>query len=99
MKFPDLSKDEGLSLLDSHLLENSFMAGFEPTQADITVFKALRETNVIKYENITRWYNNIKSFGDDAKSLAASSIEIEIGKPEQAAASVNKKEVHRYCLE
>jgi elongation factor 1-beta len=91
MKFPDLSLDQGLQLLEKHLLENSFVVGFSPTQADITVYRALAVNNVIKYENISRWYNNIKSFGDESKQFPPSKIQIEIEMPEKPAS--NKKEV------
>ena len=92
MKIPDLSSEQGLDFLDSHLIENSFIVGYEPSQADITVFKALNEGSVQKYENIVRWFSNIKSFGDEAKKLPASSVHIEIEMSEKAK---EKKEVSK----
>lgn len=91
MKFPDLSSDPGLQLLDKHLLENSFVVGFSPSQADITVYKVLTETNVTKYENISRWYKNIKSFGDECKQFPLSDVQIEVEMTEKPASG--KKEL------
>ena len=37
---------KGLKQLDQHLLDSSFIAGFEPTDADTKVFRALKEQNI-----------------------------------------------------
>ena len=84
MKFPDLSLPEGLAFLDNYLSNKSFIAGFEPTQADVQVFKVLAEPDTINYININRWFANIKSFGDEQKQFPVGQIVIEIEQTEKA---------------
>ncbi|XP_035213498.1 elongation factor 1-beta-like [Stegodyphus dumicola] len=69
MVFSDLKTDEGLKSLDEHLADHSYIEGFQPSQADTTVFKALSKTPDFKYPHALRWYNHIKSFGNGVTSF------------------------------
>ncbi|VEL29609.1 unnamed protein product, partial [Protopolystoma xenopodis] len=69
MGFGDLSTDSGLACLDSYLLKRSYIDGYQASQADNTLFETLEKPPPSKYQNCLRWYNHIKSFGDDRKKL------------------------------
>ena len=96
MKIPDLSTNEGLAFLDKHLLSHSYIAGFEPSQSDILVFNAVKQKNTSNYENLQRWFNNIKSFSDEFNKLPASNVVVEV---EMNEAPKDKKEVFDIRIE
>lgn len=62
--FGDLSKDAGLKALNTFLSENSYIDGFVPSQADVSVFDALKSKcpDKAKYPHAARWYRHIASF-------------------------------------
>lgn len=62
----DLNK---LELLDNYLSENSYLAGFQPSDADCIVFEIIGNYPWKKYSNINRWYNHIASFGLERKNF------------------------------
>ncbi|KAI8893815.1 EF-1 guanine nucleotide exchange domain-containing protein [Globomyces pollinis-pini] len=62
MGFSALNTDAGLQVLDSYLLERSYIEGFVPTQADVAVFEAVQKAPASKYVNALRWYNHIASY-------------------------------------
>ena len=79
MLFPDLGTAEGLKVLDDHLLNKSFLEGYEPTQADVKVFRAVKEADLSAYTNARRWFTNIKSFGgDELKAFPAGEMPVEL---------------------
>jgi len=78
MKVPDLSTNEGLVFLDTHLLSHSYIVGVEPSQSDLLVYNAVKQKNISNYENLQRWFNNIKSFGDEANKFPASNVLVEL---------------------
>lgn len=53
--------------LDKYLSEYSYIAGFEPSDADNTLFEMLGNKSFKSYCNILRWYNHINSFGGERK--------------------------------
>ena len=58
-----------LGVLDRFLSERSYVQGFQPTQADAVLFNSLgSKAPDAKYVHLLRYYNHIKSFGDDEKS-------------------------------
>ncbi|KAK9477695.1 hypothetical protein V1514DRAFT_333170 [Lipomyces japonicus] len=63
MPFGDLSSAAGLLTLNKFLLKESFISGFEPSQADAIVFKAVGSApDAEKYVNAARWYATIASY-------------------------------------
>lgn len=78
MQIPDLRLAEGLQFLDNLLLGQSFVAGYEPTEADVKVFKCVQEKSIADYANIRRWHSNIRSFGEEQRNFGKSSVAIEI---------------------
>ena len=69
MKFSDLSTSEGLVQLDAYLLDKSYVVGVEPTQADVEIFAQVSEKCVEKYDNVRRWFYQMKSYSTELKSL------------------------------
>ena len=67
MGFGDLKSDGGLTALNNFLADKSYIEGFQASQADSVVFKALASAPNAKYVNALRWYNQIRSY--DASSL------------------------------
>merc|ERR1712168_1744270 len=67
--FPDLKTDAGVKALDSYLSENSYIEGYVPSQADTSVFEALKGAPDSKFPHALRWYNHIKSFAAGMKQF------------------------------
>ena len=66
MKLPSLATPEGLAWLDHCLLDRSFLSGFSPTKADLTVLRQLgQKTGLEQYTNICRWVYNLKSYSSE----------------------------------
>merc|ERR1711887_461806 len=71
--FPDLKTDAGVKALDSYLSENSYIEGYVPSQADTSVFEALKGATDSKFPHALRWYNHIKSFAAGMKQFPKAS--------------------------
>ncbi|GFV97012.1 elongation factor 1-beta [Trichonephila clavipes] len=69
MTFGDLKTNAGLKSLDEFLADNSYIEGFQPSQADTTVFQALKSPPSAEFPHALRWYNHIKSFGNGITSF------------------------------
>jgi len=69
MGFGDLKTDAGLTILNNFLAERSYIEGFQPSQADSVVFTALSGAPKASFTNALRWYNHIKSYGNDTSSF------------------------------
>ena len=82
MEIPDLSKEEGLSFLNTYLKDKSYIGGYHATKADVSVWDKLRKCPSDQYENVFRWYNHIHSYGSERNSLPNSDIEIKFFQPE-----------------
>ena len=76
-----MSKEEGLNFLDTYLKDKSYIGGYHPTKADISVWDKLRKCPSDKYENVFRWYNHIHSYGSERNSFPNSEIEIKFSQP------------------
>ena len=75
----DLSGGD-LSHLESHLKTRSYIEGYEPSQADVSVFKDIKSApSADKYPNSARWYSHIDSYASEHSSLPG-----EAGKPSSA---------------
>merc|ERR1712018_182916 len=73
--FGDVTKDAGVKAIDAHLASNSYIEGYVPTQADTTVFDALKgkSPDRAKYPHAERWFLHIKSFEASKKQFPKSS--------------------------
>lgn len=69
MSFGDLKSESGVKALNDHLQDKSYIEGYTPSQADVETFKALGKAPSSNFPHALRWYNHIKSFGDDTKSF------------------------------
>lgn len=62
MGFTDLNTDSGISSLDKYVQDKSYIEGFEPSQADVSVFEAIRtRPDAKKFPHAARWYSHIES--------------------------------------
>ncbi|PGH07738.1 hypothetical protein AJ79_06215 [Helicocarpus griseus UAMH5409] len=80
MGFTDLSCDSGLAIANFFLQTRSYIVGHNPSQADVTTFKAFKEApDAGKYPHAARWYKHIASYepefatlpGDPSKPVTA----------------------------
>merc|ERR1712241_386069 len=73
--FGDVTKDAGVKALDAHLASNSYIEGYVPSQADTTVFDALKGKTPDRstYPHAERWFLHIKSFEASKKQFPKSS--------------------------
>ncbi|KAH0527274.1 hypothetical protein TsFJ059_002294 [Trichoderma semiorbis] len=70
MGFTDLLTDAGLTLLNSWVSTRSYITGYSASQADVAVFKALKEApNAAKYPAAARWYKHIATYEDEFATL------------------------------
>jgi len=70
MGFTDLAAATGLSALNSWLETRSYIVGYAPSQADVTVYSALSSApDADKYPNAARWHKNIASYQGEFESL------------------------------
>ncbi|ETN62241.1 elongation factor 1-beta2 [Anopheles darlingi] len=69
MAFGDVKTASGLKELDKFLADNSYISGYVPSKADLSVFEALGKAPAAANVNALRWYNHIASF--NAKERAA----------------------------
>jgi elongation factor 1-beta len=71
MGFSDLTTDAGLTALNTYLTTRSYISGYAPTQADVTVYKAVSKApDASKYPHVDRWYRHIASHTDAFATLA-----------------------------
>ena len=70
MPFGNLETDSGLKTLNEFLESRSYIEGYAPSQADISVLSALKAApSSSKYPHAARWFNHISSFSSEASSL------------------------------
>merc|ERR1711970_1633746 len=60
--FGDLSTSSGLKALNEHLATRSYIEGYVPCQADVSIFSSLATAPSAEYCHVARWYRHIKSF-------------------------------------
>lgn len=58
----DLKTDQGIKSLNEYLADRSYVSGYEPSQADISVFENISKVPGASTPHVLRWYNHIKSF-------------------------------------
>ncbi|KAL7930103.1 hypothetical protein V8C35DRAFT_313554 [Trichoderma chlorosporum] len=70
MGFTDLLTDAGLTLLNNWVSTRSYIVGYSASQADVAVFKALKEAPAAaKYPAAARWYKHIATYEDEFATL------------------------------
>jgi len=69
MGFGDLHKPEGLKALNEFLEDKSYIEGFQPSQADVAVYEALKGVPSADLVHALRWYKHIGSYSKDLKAL------------------------------
>jgi len=91
MGFTDLAVDTGISALNSWLTTRSYIVGYAPSQADVTVYKSIpKAPDADKYPNAARWYKHIHSHETEFEVLPGDkSTDISQYGPEVTPAAVN----------
>ncbi|KAM5355985.1 hypothetical protein ACJ41O_002631 [Fusarium nematophilum] len=70
MGFTDLLTDAGATVLNTWLSTRSYIVGFNPSQADVAVYKALSAApDAEKYPHAARWYKHISSYESEFATL------------------------------
>ncbi|KAH0562247.1 hypothetical protein GP486_003052 [Trichoglossum hirsutum] len=106
MGFTDLGSDAGLTMLENWLSTRSYIAGYNPTQADVACSKALKGSPApAKYPHVYRWHKHIASYafefpalpGDASKAYStygpeASKVAVAPGKAPAAAKEEEEEE-------
>ncbi|ALC42099.1 Ef1beta [Drosophila busckii] len=69
MAFGDVKTPQGLKELNNFLADNSYISGYTPTKADVSVFDALGKAPAGDYAHVARWYRHIASY--EAKERSA----------------------------
>ncbi|CAH1762718.1 16649_t:CDS:2 [Entrophospora sp. SA101] len=73
MGLTQLDNDTGLSALNTFLEDKSYIEGYEPSQADASVYEALKSKtpNSKTYPHAARWYKHVSSYSSSFNSLPA----------------------------
>lgn len=59
-----------LAAVDAHLANRSYIVGYQPSQADTTVYKALCGHSLpSEFLHLTRWYRHISSYGSEVEKF------------------------------
>ncbi|ELU05527.1 hypothetical protein CAPTEDRAFT_119820, partial [Capitella teleta] len=90
MGFGDLKSNAGLKVLNEFLADKSFIQGFVPSQADVAVFEAMSGAPAESFVNALRWYNQIKSYGNQKSSLPGVKGTVDSYGPAGAAPAASK---------
>jgi len=62
MVFGDVKTPKGLQELNNFLAEHSYISGYTPSKADLSVWEALGKAPVGDVQHVQRWYRHIASF-------------------------------------
>ena len=73
-----MNTQEGLQFLDSYFLSKSYVSDYQPTQNDVSVFRAVSKEPSEQFPNVLRWYRHIKNFGSARKDLPQATKSISI---------------------
>ena len=91
MGFADLKTETGMSQLNAHLADKSFVEGTSASQADVACFRELMP-NLEAYPHLARWFAHIASMYADFSVLpgekkSAAAIATSAAAPAKAAAA------------
>jgi elongation factor 1-beta len=66
----DLDQPKGLGKLNSHLLNNSYITGYQPSKDDADVFNAIKPGSFDpkKFVHLNRWYKHIMSWSAEERA-------------------------------
>jgi len=62
MAFGDVKTPKGLQELNNFLADHSYVVGYTPSKADLSVFEALGKAPAGKVPHVQRWYRHISSY-------------------------------------
>ena len=96
LEFKDL-KRSGLADLDSHLAERSFVSGYEASQNDVSVFRAVPVNlpDDLNVGHVRRWQAHMKTYTQtELKSLPVAEEHIKVVVPQETP----RKEVRPPCI-
>ncbi|XP_037949956.1 probable elongation factor 1-beta [Teleopsis dalmanni] len=62
MAFGDVKTPQGVKELNKFLADNSYISGYTPSKADLSVFDALGKAPTGDLVHVQRWYRHIASF-------------------------------------
>ncbi|EDW74626.1 uncharacterized protein Dwil_GK22024 [Drosophila willistoni] len=68
MAFGDVKTPQGLKELNNFLADNSYISGYTPTKADLSVFESLGKAPSAEQAHVARWYRHIASFEASERS-------------------------------
>ena len=85
MEIPDPACEEGIEFLEKYFKDKSYCFGFYPTKADALIWEKLKKPPSEKYENLSRWYRHIASYGSERNIFPKSDIELLFNKKEKEA--------------
>ncbi|KAL9620802.1 MAG: hypothetical protein Q9160_004702 [Pyrenula sp. 1 TL-2023] len=93
MGFTDFINDASFTLLEKWVESRSYIAGYAPSQADVTTYKAVKAPPAVeKYPHAYRWFNHIASFESEFSSLPGDpSKSFTSYGPEATAVAINPK--------
>jgi len=79
---------QSVAHLDQYLADRSYVEGYQPSQADVVVFKALKGApDAGKYKYASRWYSHIQAFTEEERSkFREASVPTAAEAPAKAAA-------------
>ena len=94
MELSDPRSAEGRLALDAHLLQQSYVGGAAPSQADTQVFNrlggGLPQGEDGQVENLARWLANMNSYGAaERKGWPASTVPVTIAHTEEVRGCVS----------
>jgi len=93
MQFGDLNVAAGLQALDGHLADKSYIGGYLPTQADVTVLKAMSGAPGGDYVNALRWFKHLTSFAAaESAKFGKADFEVVVGGGAAPARPAKKEE-------
>ncbi|XP_011192346.2 probable elongation factor 1-beta [Zeugodacus cucurbitae] len=62
MAFGNVTTPQGLQELEQFLADNSYISGYSPSKADLSVFDALGKAPAGNFPHVQRWYRHIASY-------------------------------------
>ncbi|XP_030388597.1 probable elongation factor 1-beta [Scaptodrosophila lebanonensis] len=89
MAFGDVKTPQGLKELNNYLADNSYISGYTPSKADVSVFDSLGKAPAGDFPHVARWYRQIASYEPKERSVwpGAPLPQLAGGKPTVAAAA------------
>ncbi|XP_055594583.1 probable elongation factor 1-beta [Uranotaenia lowii] len=101
MAFGDVKTPKGLEELNKFLADHSYIEGYTPSKADLSVFDALGKAPAGNNVHAQRWYRHIASFSSQERSAWGGQAlpQVAGGKPTVAAAADDDDDVDLFGSE